>query len=49
MQEIVYEDGTKTKEKFNSLIEALYDTEIKNKKKRIKTLKITMTIPKKRR
>ena len=49
MQEIEYEDGTKTKEAFNSFFEALEDAEEKAKKKTIKQLKITMIIPSKKR
>ena len=45
MQEIEYEDGTKTREFHNSLLEALEDTKEKARKKSIKSVKITMIIP----
>lgn len=48
MQEITYEDGTKTKKKFNSILEALKDAEEKSESKPIRKLTITRIIPKKR-
>lgn len=45
MQEIEYENGEKTKEKFASFLDALKDAEKKEKKKPIKKLKITRLIP----
>lgn len=48
MQEIEYEDGTKTKKKFDSFSEALIDAEEKAKKKPIKTLRVTRIIPSKK-
>ena len=45
MQEIKYQDGTKTKELFNSFEEAVEDAKEKAKKKPIKALKITLRIP----
>lgn len=45
MQEITYEDGTKSKKKFDSFLDALHDAEDKEKKKPIKSLKITKLIP----
>lgn len=49
MQEIEYEDGTKTKKKFDSFFDALIDAEEKAKKKQINVLKITRLIPSKKR
>lgn len=49
MQEIEYEDGTKTKKEFKTFFEALIDAEEKAKKKQINVLKITRIIPGKRR
>ena len=49
MQEIEYEDGTKTKEKFASFLDAIKDAEEKAEKKLIKELKITRIIPSKKR
>jgi len=49
MQEIEYEDGEKTKEKFNSMLEAIRDAERKAQTNTIKSLKITMVIPSKKR
>jgi len=48
MQEIKYEDGTETKELFNSFEDALEDAKQKNKKNPIKKLEINLTIPSKR-
>ena len=45
MQEIEYEDGEKTKKKFDSFLEALEDAGEKEKIKPIKKLKITRVIP----
>lgn len=45
MQEIEYEDGEKTKEKFKTFAEALIDAEKKEKKRPIKSLKVTRIIP----
>lgn len=49
MQEIEYEDGIKTKKKFESVLEAIIDAEEKAVKKSIKRLKITRIIPSKKR
>lgn len=49
MQEIEYEDGTKSRKKFRTFLEALIDAAKKEKKKSIKTLKITKIIPSKKR
>ena len=49
MQEIKYQDGTKSKEKFKSFDEAIEDAKEKAKKKPIKELKITLMIPSKKR
>ena len=49
MQEIVYEDGTKTKKKFKTILAAITDAEEKAKKKQIKSLKVTRIIPGKKR
>ena len=48
MQEIEYEDGTKTKEFFGSMFEALDDSKAKAAKKAIKKVMITKTTVKKR-
>lgn len=48
MQEIQYEDGTKSKEFFKSLFEALEDAKEKDKKKSIRKVTVTKIIPKKR-
>ena len=48
MQEIEYEDGTKTKEVFPSILDALEDAEVKAMKKSIKKIKITLIIPSKK-
>ena len=48
MQEIEYEDGTKTKEFFGSMFEALDDSKAKAAKKAIKKVTITKTTVKKR-
>lgn len=49
MQEIKYEDGTKTKKTFKSFEEAIEDARRKSKKKPIRELKITKIIPSKKR
>jgi hypothetical protein len=49
MQEITYMDGEKTKNKFASFLDAIYDAEEKAERKAIKTLKITRIIPSKKR
>lgn len=49
MQTIVYEDGTKTKKKFETILAAITDAEKKAKQKQIKSLKITRIIPSKKR
>lgn len=49
MQEIIYEDGIKTKEFFDSLFDALDDGKEKAKKKPIKEIKVTAIIPSKKR
>ena len=49
MQEIEYEDGTKTKKKFASFLDALKDAEEKEEKKPIKKLVIKRLIPSKKR
>lgn len=49
MQEITYEDGSKTKEIFDSFEDALEDAKKKGAKKPIKKLMITMVTPSKRR
>lgn len=49
MQEITYEDGTKTKEFFDSLFDALDDAKEKALKKPIKKVKIQAVIPNKKR
>ena len=49
MQTIEYEDGTKTKKKFVSILAAITDAEGKAKQKQIKSLKITRIIPSKKR
>jgi len=48
MQEIEYEDGTKTKEFFGSMFEALDDSKAKAAKKAIKKVMITKTTVKKK-
>ena len=45
MQEIKYQDGSKSKVTFDSFDEAVEDAKKKAKKKPIKELKITMMIP----
>lgn len=49
MQEIRYEDGTKTKKTFASFLDALKDAEEKEKEKPIKKLIIKRLIPSKKR
>lgn len=49
MQEIEYEDGTKTKEMFLSFEAALKDAERKSRTNTINKLKITRIIPSKKR
>lgn len=49
MQEIEYEDGEKTKKRFESFAEALDDTKRKALQKPIEKVTITKVIPKKRR
>lgn len=49
MQEIEYEDGTKTEKLSGSFFEALEDAKEKEREKSIKTLKITKIIPSKKR
>lgn len=46
MQEIEYEDGTKTKEYFDSIFGALDDLKEKAREKTIKKVTITMVDPK---
>lgn len=48
MQETKYQDGTETKEFFKSMFDALEDAKQKDKKNPIKSLKVTMVIPKNR-
>jgi len=45
MQEIKYQDGSKSKELFNSFDEAIEDAKKKAQKEPIKELKITLMIP----
>lgn len=49
MQTIEYEDGTKTKKKFKTILAAITDSGEKAKQKQIKSLKITRIIPSKKR
>jgi len=49
MQEIEYEDGTKTKKLFKDFADAIADAEEKAKKKPIRKLTITRVIPSKKR
>jgi len=48
MQEIEYEDGTKTKKFFDSFCSALDDSKVKALNKGINKVTITRVIPKKR-
>ena len=48
MQEIKYEDGTKERESFGTLEEAIENAGEKAKKKKIKRLTITRIIPNKK-
>jgi len=48
MQEIEYEDGEKQKKEFKTFWDALIDAEKKEKKRPIKSLKITRIIPSKK-
>jgi hypothetical protein len=48
MQEILYEDGTKTKKLFDSFLEAIDNAKEMELKKPIKKVTITKVVPKKR-
>ena len=48
MQEIEYEDGTKTKKRFEDLVKALDDAKERELLKPIKKVTITKIIPKKK-
>jgi len=49
MQEIIYQDGTKTNEELKSLGDSLEDAKKKAKKKKIKKVTVTMIIPSRKR